>query len=92
MPKSKLSEIISQQNDKDFVNNIRLNISYEMVICGMSIKDLALKSGISENTFRLRMNAPDTFRIDEIARICKALKVSPYKLAGQKLIYEKVKE
>ena len=87
MPKSKLADIISHKDDRDYISNVAWNISYEMAVRKISIKDIAEKSGIKESTIRLRLSDPGTLRQREIVEIAKVLKVSPFRLAGQKLKY-----
>lgn len=88
MPKSKLADIISHKDEKDYINNVVWNISYEMSVKKMTIKDIAEKSGLKESTIRLRMNDPGTLRQSEIVEIARVLKVSPFRLAGQRLKYD----
>lgn len=88
MPKSKLSEIISHNDRVRYENNVVYNISHEMLVKGIKIKELAKKSAIAESTIRLRLNSPETFKLGEIIRIAEALKVSPYQLITGKLTYQ----
>ena len=38
MPKSKLAEIISNKADSDYINNVVINISHEMVIQKLTVR------------------------------------------------------
>lgn len=87
MPKSKLAEIISNKADSDYINNVVINISHEMVIQKLTVKEISKKTGISESTIRLRLNKPGTFKQSEIVEIAKVLKISPFKLVSQRLKY-----
>ena len=87
MPKSKLAEIISNKADSDYINNVVINISHEMVIQKLTVKEISKKTGISESTMRLRLNNPGTLRQSEIVEIAKVLKMSPFKLVSQRLEY-----
>lgn len=87
MPKSKLAEIISNKADSDYINNVVINISHEMVIQKLTVKEISKKTGISESTIRLRLNNPGTFKQSEIVEIAKVLKMSPFKLVSQRLEY-----
>ena len=90
MPKSKLAEIISNKADSDYINNVVINISHEMVIQKLTVKEISKKTGIAESTIRLRLNNPGTFKQSEIVEIAKVLKMSPFKLVSQQLKYEEV--
>ena len=90
MPKSKLAEIISNKSDSDYINNVVINISHEMVIQKLTVKEISKKTGISESTIRLRLNNPGTFKQSEIVEIAKVLKMSPFKLVSQRLEYATV--
>lgn len=90
MPKSKLAEIISNKADSDYINNVVINISHEMVIQKLTVKEISKKTGISESTIRLRLNNPGTFKQSEIVEIAKVLKMSPFKLVSRQLKYEEV--
>ncbi|MBQ4535032.1 MAG: helix-turn-helix domain-containing protein [Ruminococcus sp.] len=88
MPKSKLSEIISHDDRTEYAKNIVYNISHEMLVRGIKIKDLAKKSAIAESTLRLRLDSPNTFKLGEIISVAEALKMSPYQLIAGKLEYK----
>lgn len=88
MPKSKLSEIISHNDRTEYSKNIVYNISHEMLVRGIKIKDLAKKSAIAESTLRLRLDSPNTFKLGEIISVAEALKMSPYQLIAGKLTYQ----
>ncbi len=87
MPKSKLAEIISNKADSDYINNVVINISHEMVIQKLTLREISKKTGIAESTMRLRLNNPGTLRQSEIVEIAKVLKMSPFKLVSQRLEY-----
>jgi len=90
MPKSKLADIISKKDDNDYINNVAINISYEMSVRKLTVKDISKKTGIAESTIRLRLNNPGTFKQSEICSISNALRVSPFRLVSQKLTYTEV--
>lgn len=79
----------SLKQTKDFCNNTVLNISHEMTAQRISISEICSKTGLKEQTLRKRFKEPETMRLDEIAVIAKALKVSPFVLSGSKLTYVK---
>lgn len=90
MPKSKLQEIVrangNHRND-DYVQNVAINISHEMYVQHITIKEISKKTGIAESTIRLRLNQPGSFKQFEIAEIAKVLKISPFKLVSHRLEY-----
>ena len=90
MPKSKLADIISHRDEADYVQNVAVNISHELFKKKMTLKELSSRSGIPESTLRMRLNDPGILRQPEIVVISKVLKVNPYKLVGQRLVYKEV--
>ena len=92
MPKSKLADMISHKADNDYVQNVAINIAHEMFTKNITIMEISKKTGIAESTIRLRMNQPGTIRQSEIVAIANVLKISPFRLVSNKLIYEEVKQ
>lgn len=84
---SKLADMISRKEDTDYIDNININLAYEMAAKKLSVKELANRSGIKEGTLYMRMKNPGTFRQSEIVEIARVLKISPYILVSSKLHY-----
>lgn len=88
MPKSKFADYAKADNA--YINNVYYNISHEMTIKNITIREISKKTGIAESTLRLRFNNPGTFKQQEIVDIAKVFKISPFKLVSQQLKYEEV--
>ena len=88
MPKSKFADYAKADNA--YINNVFYNISHEMTVKNITIREISKKTGIAESTLRLRFNNPGTFKQQEIVDIAKVFKISPFKLVSQRLKYEEV--
>ncbi len=88
MPKSKFADYAKADNT--YINNVYYNISHEMTIKNITVREISKKTGIAESTLRLRFNNPGTFKQQEIVDIAKVFKISPFKLVSQRLKYEEV--
>ena len=88
MPKSNYCKIVKA--DDDYLNNVAVNITHEMFLQKLTVRELSKKTGISESTIHLRLRNPGTLRQSEIVEIAKVLKMSPFKLVFRQLKYEEV--
>lgn len=88
MPRSKLADYANADNA--YINNVYYNISHEMTVKNITVREISKKTGIAESTLRLRFNNPGTFKQQEIVDIAKVFKISPFKLVSQQLKYEEV--
>ena len=88
MPKSKFADYAKADNA--YTHNVYYNISHELTVKNITIREISKKTGIAESTLRLRFNNPGTFKQQEIVDIAKVFKISPFKLVSQQLKYEEV--
>ena len=88
MSKSKFADYAKADNA--YINNVYYNISHEMTVKNITVREISKKTGNAESTVRLRFNNPGTFKQQEIVDIAKVFKISPFKLVSQQLKYEEV--